>query len=104
MCICLIYHSAAVLFSGSFEAYSWSHLLRGDSLLCLSLYVVCLHGHGFCDRGWGGSVKKMTTVNTSVSGVPIAYTHTLTVRQGVAAGSSGYEVRSSSTDPHWVFH
>lgn len=108
VCICFIYHSAAVLFPGSFEAYGWSHLLRGDSLLsacmCLSLYVVCLHGHGFCDREWGGSVKKMTTVNTSVSSVPIANTHTLTVRHGVAAGSSGYKVRNSSTDPQWVFH
>lgn len=37
VCICLIYHSPAVLCSGSFEAHCLSHLVRG--LPAVSVYV-----------------------------------------------------------------
>ena len=46
-CICLIYHSAAVLFSRSFEAHSLSHLVRGLPAVCLCacVYVICIYVH-----------------------------------------------------------
>lgn len=52
-CICLIYHSAAVLFSGSFEAHSLSHLVRGlpAVYVCTFMFVVCVY---VCLFGAGG--------------------------------------------------
>lgn len=44
-CICLIYHSAAVLFSRSSEAHSLSHPVRGLPAVCLCacVYVICTY-------------------------------------------------------------
>lgn len=49
-CICLIYHSAPVLFSGSFEAHSLSHLVRGLPAVCAHVYVYVFHEWGYTSR------------------------------------------------------
>lgn len=41
-CICLIHHSAALLFSGSFEAHSLSRLVPGVPAVCVWYMCVCV--------------------------------------------------------------
>lgn len=57
-CICLIYHSAAVLFSGSFEAHSLSHLVRGLPAVCMCVYMY------MCFMNEGILLKKKTPKKT----------------------------------------
>lgn len=59
-CICLIYHSAAVLFfSGSFEAHSLSHLVWGLPAVCecACVYVVCVCVYVYVFVNGGYTVK-----------------------------------------------
>lgn len=51
VCICLIYHSPAVLCSGSFEAHCLSHLVRG--LPAVSVYVFVNEEGGYRDHQSG---------------------------------------------------